>query len=132
MCMLPHHMSNPSVSSHANSASTEDPSSGGPPQPFPRHDVHDRVLSNHPTEDPYIKKSVCLGLLNGTQRCFFVDLSEFLTWRVQPVNCTKFSEAMASPWMRFNTSRAWAICPSRAMATAWVLRPLVSVGWRLK
>ena len=125
-------MSNPSVSSHANSASTEGPSSGGPPQPFPRHDVHDRVLSNHPTEDPYIKKSVCLGLLNGTQRCFFVDLSEFPTWRVQPVNCTKFSEAMASPWIRFNTSRAWAICPSRAIATACVLSPFASVGWRLK
>ena len=57
--MFPHHMSNPSVSSHANSASTENHLlEGDSPQPFPRHDRHDRVLSNHPTFHPYKKKSV--------------------------------------------------------------------------
>jgi len=70
-------MSNPSVSSHANSASTEDSSSGSPPQPFPRY-VHNRVLSNPPTEDPYIKKSVFIGLLNATQRRFFAKIHELM------------------------------------------------------
>ena len=59
MCMLPHHMSNPSVSNHANSASSENHLlEGDSPQPYPRHDVHDRVLSNPPTYRPYMKKSV--------------------------------------------------------------------------
>src|SRR6056300_114566 len=62
MCMFPHHMSNPSVSSHANSASTENHLlEGGSPQPFPHHDKHDRVLSNLPTFPPYMKKSVTNG-----------------------------------------------------------------------
>jgi hypothetical protein len=60
--MFPHHMSNPSVSSHANSASTENHLlEGDSPQPFPHHDRHDRVLSNHPTFPPYMKKSVLFG-----------------------------------------------------------------------
>jgi len=52
-------MSNPSVSNHANSASSENHLlEGDSPQPYPRHDMHNRVLSNPPTYRPYMKKSV--------------------------------------------------------------------------
>ena len=69
-CMLPHHASNPSVSSHANSASTENHLlEGDSPQPFPRHDRHDRVLSNHPTFPPYKKKSVQDEPATAEQSC---------------------------------------------------------------
>ena len=59
MCMLPHHMSNPSVSiSCLFGLLRKPPPRGDSPQPYPRHDVHNRVLSNPPTYRPYMKKSV--------------------------------------------------------------------------
>ena len=67
---IPHHASNPSVSKHANSASTENHlPEGDSPQPFPRHDRHDRVLSNHPTFPPYKKKSVQDEPATAEQSC---------------------------------------------------------------
>ena len=62
-CMLPHHASNPSVSKHANSASTKDYLlRSSPPQPFPRHG-HAKVLSKQPTCPLYMNKSVWKGYL---------------------------------------------------------------------
>ncbi|MGB0515548.1 MAG: hypothetical protein ACPGKR_01225, partial [Poseidonia sp.] len=44
---------------------------GDSPQPFPHHDRHDRVLSNHPTFHPYKKKSVMGGAVKGEQYFIF-------------------------------------------------------------
>jgi len=84
MCMFPHHMSNPSVSSHANSASTENHLlEGDSPQPFPHHDRHDRVLSNHPTFPLYKKKSVmiCAGLEDSPSFGQKLGVSGFLGFK---------------------------------------------------
>ena len=65
-------MSNPSVSNHANSASAENHLlEGDSPQPFPRDDVHHKVLSNHPTYRPYMKKSVRSCTENTEQATVF-------------------------------------------------------------
>ena len=65
-------MSNPSVSSHANSASTENHLlEGDSPQPFPRYDRRNRVLSNPPTFHPYKKKSVVQIPSIARQSLFF-------------------------------------------------------------
>ena len=57
---------------HAYSASSENRLlMDDSPQPFPHHDRHDRVLSNHPTFHPYKKKSVYNGALKALQSMLF-------------------------------------------------------------
>ncbi len=63
---FPHHASNPSVSSHANSASSESRLKDDSPQPFPLYGIRTEVLSIHPTALLYMNESVgkCPSMLH--------------------------------------------------------------------